>query len=107
MTLSSAVPESPMFLLVGRLLHVFKTPAGTKKTGEQYDGQDKIQILGNIPMPDGGHRLDLVTLTTKDAASFDSFVGEVISCPIGCYAFNKTVGYFVPAGGKPAIFTGD
>jgi hypothetical protein len=31
----------------------------------------------------------------------------VISCPIGCYAFNKTVGYFVPAGGKPAIFTGD
>ena len=107
MSLSNTVADSPMFLLVGRLLHVFKTPAGTKKTGEQYEGQDKVQILGNIPLPDGSHRLDLVTLTTKDAGSFEPFLGQLITCPLGFYSFNKTVGFFVPAGGKPQIFVGD
>ena len=31
MSLANALPDTPMFLLVGRLLHVFKTPSGTKE----------------------------------------------------------------------------
>ncbi|NKO00820.1 hypothetical protein, partial [Weissella cibaria] len=54
-----------MFTLTGQVVHVFTAPRGiSKKTGEEYGGQDKVQILGDIPLQGGETRKELVTLTT-------------------------------------------
>ena len=34
-----------MFVLQGKLLNIFETPKGKSKDGENYGGDDKIQIL--------------------------------------------------------------
>ena len=51
-----------MFTLCGQVANVYVQPGGTsKKTGEAFDPRDKVQILGQLPMPTGGHKLELVT----------------------------------------------
>lgn len=96
----------PMFTLCGQVMNVFVQPGGTsKKTGEAFDPRDKVQILGQLPLSTGGHRLELVTLNVEDARPFQSAEGKTIRVPVGCYALNRTVGYFIPQGAKPALVT--
>lgn len=94
----------PMFTLCGQVANVFVQPGGTsKKTGEVFDPRDKVQILGHVPLQGGGSKLDLVTLNVEDAAIFKQHEGKTIRVPVGVYAIGKTVGYFIPQGGKPAV----
>lgn len=94
----------PMFTLCGQVANVFIQPGGTsKKTGEVFDPRDKVQILGSIPLPTGGHKLELVTLNVEDARVFQAAQGKIIRVPVGVYAIGKTVGYFIPQGAKPLI----
>ena len=52
-----------MFTLCGQVANVYVQPGGTsKKTGEDFDPRDKVQILGHLPVSTGGHKLELVTL---------------------------------------------
>jgi hypothetical protein len=93
-----------MFTLCGRVVNSFVQPGGTsKKTGEVFDPRDKVQILGHVPLQDGGTKLDLVTLNVEDATLFKSALGKSIRVPVGVYAIGKTVGYFIPQGSKPAL----
>ena len=96
----------PMFTLCGQVANVFVQPGGvSKKTGEEYDARDKVQILGEIPMPEGGKRLDLITLNTEDARLFQQAIGKRVRVAIGMYSVGKSVGYFTPRGAKPAVLT--
>lgn len=96
--------SEPMFTLCGQVANVFVQPGGTsKKTGEAFDPRDKVQILGQLPLPGGGHKLDLVTLNVEDARIFQTALGKSIRVPVGTYAIGKTVGYFIPQGSKPAL----
>ena len=96
----------PMFTLCGQVANVFVQPAGTsKKTGEEYEAKAKVQILGQIPMPNGGHRVDLVTLGVDDSAQFKSLIGQRIRVSIGVYASGRSVGYFLPKGAVPQVAT--
>ena len=96
--------SQPMFTLCGQVMNVFVQPGGvSKKTGEAFDPRDKVQILGQIPLPEGGHKLDLVTLNVEDARPFQSAEGKTVRVPIGCYALNRTVGYFIPQGAQPVV----
>ena len=93
-----------MFTLCGQVMNVFVQPGGvSKKTQEEYDPRDKVQILGQLPLPTGGHRLELVTLNVEDARLFESAIGKDIRVPVGFYAVNRSVGYFIPQGGKPSL----
>ena len=98
--------SEPMFTLCGQVANVFVQPGGvSKKTGEEYDARDKVQILGEIPMPEGGKRLDLITLNTEDARLFQQAIGKRVRVAIGMYSVGKSVGYFIPRGAKPALVT--
>lgn len=93
-----------MFTLCGQVANVFVQPGGvSKKSGEVFDPRDKVQILGHVPLQDGGTKLDLVTLNVEDATLFKSALGKNIRVPVGVYAIGKTVGYFIPQGSKPAL----
>lgn len=96
-----------MFTLCGQVANVYVQPGGvSKKTGEEYDPRDKVQILGHLPLPEGGKRLELVTLNAEDARPFQAALGKTIRVPVGCYALGRSVGYFIPRGGKPALVSG-
>lgn len=90
-----------MFLLTGTVVNVFTAPKGiSKKTGEEYGGQDKVQIMGDIPLPDGQYRKELVDLTTDQGESLKKMEGREVSCPVSFYVSGKSVGYYVPKGHK-------
>lgn len=93
-----------MFTLCGQVANVFVQPGGTsKKTGEVFDPRDKVQILGQLPLPSGGHKLELVTLNVEDARLFQAAQGKTIRVPVGVYSIGRTVGYFIPQGAKPQL----
>lgn len=96
--------SEPMFTLCGQVANVFVQPGGvSKKTGEAFDPRDKVQLLGELPLPDGGKRLELVTLNTEDASLFEQAVGRRVRVAVGLYAVGKSVGYFIPRGAKPSL----
>lgn len=96
-----------MFTLCGQVANVYVQPGGvSKKTGEAFDPRDKVQILGNIPLPEGGKRLDLVTLSVEDARPYQAAVGKQIRVPVGCFASGRNVAFFIPRGARLALVTG-
>ncbi len=93
-----------MFTLCGQVANVYVQPGGTsKKTGEEFDPRDKVQILGHLPLATGGSKLELVTLNVEDARLFQSALNKTIRVPVGVYAVRQTVGYFIPQGAKPQL----
>lgn len=93
-----------MFTLCGQVANVYIQPGGvSKKDGKEYDPRDKVQILGHLPLPTGGHKLELVTLNVEDARLFQAALNKTIRVPVGVYAIGKTVGYFIPQGAKPQL----
>lgn len=96
-----------MITLCGQVANVYVQPGGvSKKTGEAYDPRDKVQILGHFPLPEGGKRLDLVTLNVEDARPFQAAVGKKIRVQVGCFASGRAVSFFIPRGATPAVLSG-
>lgn len=97
-----------MFTLCGQVANVFVQPgAVSKKTGEVFDPRDKVQILGELPQPDGSKRLDLITLTVEDASIFKAALNKRIRVPVGFFAVSKgLVTFFIPKGARPALIQG-
>lgn len=93
-----------MFTLTGTVINVFTSPKGiSKKTGEEYGGADKVQIMGNIPLSDGGYRKELVDLTTDQGASLKHMIDKEITCPVSFFASGRSVVFFIPSGHKISL----
>ena len=75
-----------MITLNGMLLNTYKQQ--TRRDGEQIE-KDKIQVLGDIPQPNGEIRKDLVTITVPDANRYKDRIGEEVSIPVGAFAPSK------------------
>lgn len=91
----------PMLQMNGQVIHVFVSPKGvSKKTGDEYGGDDKVQIMGNIPMDNGQSRKELVTLKTEEGKTFEGMIGQEVSFPVSTYSVGKAVGYYIPKGHK-------
>ncbi len=83
-----------MITLNGTLLNTFKAPV-RKGSEEGEKEKDKIQILGDVALPNGEVRKDLMTITVKDASKFEGRHGEDISLAVGAFAPQKgTVIFF-------------
>ena len=79
-----------MITLNGTLLNIFKTPAR-----ENSDEKDKIQILGDVALPNGEVRKDLMTITVNNVRKFEGKEGSDISLSVGAFAPQKgTVIFF-------------
>jgi hypothetical protein len=83
-----------MITLNGVLLNVYKAPI--RKGAEDGETEkDKIQILGDIALPNGNVRKDLMTITVKSARQFEGKEGTDISLAVGAFAPQKgTVIFF-------------
>ena len=95
---------NPMFKLTGRVEHVFESPRGVNKsTGEEYGGDWKVQIIGDIPLPNGQCRRDIVDIKTDQGEVLKGSIGKIVTAPVSFYAVGKSVGYYVPKGHKFSI----
>ncbi|MDF1881485.1 hypothetical protein JHD50_09255 [Sulfurimonas sp. MAG313] len=90
----------PMFTMSGQVINVYVTPKGiSKKSGEEYGGDDKVQILGDIPLDNGESRKELIEIRTTEPQTFLKLIGKPVSLPISFYAPAKgSVIYFLPKG---------
>ena len=96
-----------MLSLTGTLINVFQTEAGINKSGESYDAQNKIQLLGDVANANGTIKKDMYTLTVKNLDDFAKFTNKEIIVPIGVFASAAKLTYFVSKGGKPALTNPD
>lgn len=91
-----------MIILKGQVVNTFLSPKGVNKdSGKEYGGQDKVQILGKVPLPNGEMKTELVTLTIDDKSSFDQYFGKKISVSIGIFSNGKNIQYYIPKGSLP------
>jgi len=91
---------NPMFRLTGKVVNVYVSPKGVNKDGEEYGGQDKVQIMGEIPLPNGEFKMELVDLKTDQGQALKSAQGKTVTCPVAFYVARGSVGYYVPKGHK-------
>lgn len=92
-----------MLTMNGQLLNIYVSPKGQNKSGEDYGGQDKIQILGDVSLPNGETRKDMFTLTAHNVSDFKQHIGKEITVPVGAIANGKAVTFFIPKGSVPTI----
>lgn len=93
-----------MFTLRGQVVHVFVSPTGVNKdTGEEYGGQDKVQILGDVPMKGGETRKDMLTLTTEQGKELKAAIGRSVVAPVAFYVNKGAVAFYIPKGSEIAI----
>ena len=95
---------NPMFTLNGQVIHVFESPKGVnKQTGEEYGGQDKVQILGDIPVGENQFKKEIVTLTTNLGEKLTGAIGRPVSCPVAFWAKADKVGFYIPKNAEVSI----
>lgn len=98
-----------MFTVSGLVLHTYDSPASVdKKTGEiTREEKPKVQLLGDIPLPNGQFRCDMITLTCEDKAEFEALKGRKVAVPLGMFSPAKDqIIYFIPKGARPTALDG-
>ena len=91
-----------MFTITGTVVNIFKILVGTNSEGQQYGGDHKIQLMGEVPLPNGETRHEMIDLKVEDIETYKSFMTQRITVLIGALALakNKLV-YFIPRGSEP------
>ena len=74
-----------MITLNGTLLNVFRAPV-RKNADEGEKEKDKIQILGDIALPNGEVRKDLMTITVSDHRDYQDQIGGEVAVSVGAFA---------------------
>lgn len=89
-----------MFAITGTVINTFVQDGRVDKdTGEKSPNVPKVQILGDIPVPTGGSRVDLVTLTIPQGMDFKEHLQQKVTVPLGFFAPQKnTIIYYIPKG---------
>jgi hypothetical protein len=90
-----------MLMMSGQLINVFEAPKGVNaKTGDEYGGKPRIQLLGGIVLQNGETRYDLVTLGVEDERPYNAVKGQQISVPVSVFVSGKNAVFFVPKGSR-------
>lgn len=92
-----------MLTMNGQLLNIFVSPKRQNKDGEEYGGEDKIQLLGDVSLQNGETRKDMFTLTAHNVSDFKQHIGKEITVPVGALANGKTVTFYIPKGSVPTV----
>lgn len=89
--------------MCGQVINIYENPKGVdRKTGEEYGGGFKVQLLADVPLKNGSTRNDLVTLTIDNPAKFEPFKGDLIRIAVGAYSLREgQVGYYALKGASP------
>jgi len=93
-----------MLMMTGQLINVFEAPKGINaKTGDEYGGTPRIQLLGALALQNGETRYDLVTLGVEDDRPYEVIKGQHISVPVSVFVSGKNPVFFVPKGSRPKV----
>ena len=93
-----------MLQITGQVINVFTQDGGTSKDGTEYAERHKVQLMGQMPLPNGDLKMDLMDLTIEDLGDWNDKQGKTISIDIGAFAPSKgNIIYFVSKGSKPQI----
>ena len=95
-----------MLTITGRLINVFEAPKGINaKTGDEYGGKPRIQLLGTVVLQNDETRYDLVTLGVDDERPYSVLRDKDISVPVAVFVSGKNPVFFVPKGSRPRVLT--
>ncbi|PJN81890.1 hypothetical protein CV739_24680, partial [Bacillus velezensis] len=79
-----------MLTITGRLINVFEAPKGINaKTGDEYGGKPRIQLLGTVVLQNDETRYDLVTLGVDDERPYSVLRDKDISVPVAVFVSGK------------------
>ena len=93
-----------MLQMTGMVVSLFTKEGGTDKDGKQYEPTHKVQILGEVDLPNGDVQNELVDLKVENLADWQGFRNKVVAVDIGIYAPAKnSVVYFIKKGTKPRL----
>lgn len=91
-----------MFTVTGLVVNIFKTPEAKNADGETYGGDHKIQIMGELPLPNGETRHEMIDLKVHDVSEYKGFLNARITVPVGSMALAKNkIVHFIPKGSSP------
>jgi len=92
-----------MFTVSGKVINVFDQQGKLdKETGVIGETTPRLQLLGNMPMPNGEMRMDMITVKVENKNVYEALEGKEIRLPIGVFAPSKgQIVYYVPKGAKP------
>lgn len=95
-----------MFQVTGQVVHVYDAPEVVDKETHKVTREEKpkVQLIGDLPLPNGQARYDLVTLSVEDKAEWEALQGQQITVPVGMFAPSKNmIIYFIPKGCHPCL----
>lgn len=92
-----------MIELTGVVINTFRVEGGTNAKGEKYDARDKVQLLGNLELPNGQVKNELIDLTVEDSRIYNDFKNQAIRISCGAMAMGKNVIFYVRKGAKPVL----
>lgn len=93
-----------MLQLTGKVANVFTQAGGIGKDGTEFDERHKVQLLGEVALPNGGIKIDLMDLTVTDINEWKALEKQTVSIDIGAFAPSKgNIIYFVQKGSKPRL----
>ena len=93
-----------MLQITGKVINVFTLDAGKDKDGKEYTERHKVQLMGQVALPNGDVKMDLMDLTVQDLSDWNDKQGKTVSIDIGAFAPAKgNIVYFVSKGSKPQL----
>ena len=93
-----------MLQITGKVINVFTQAGGTGKDGTEYAARHKVQLMGEVALPNGDIKMDLMDLTIEDLSDWNDKQDKTVSIDIGAFAPSKgNIIYFVSKGSKPQV----
>lgn len=93
-----------MLQITGKVVNVFTQEGGTSKDGTEYAERHKVQLMGEMALPNGDIKMDLMDLTIDDLTDWTDKQNKTVSIDIGAFAPSKgSIIYFVSKGSKPQL----
>lgn len=91
-----------MLQLKGQVMNIFDSPKGVdKKTGKEFGGQPRIQLLCENILQNGQKRIELINLTVKDASVYKTHQGKIVTVPVGVFVVNNAPCFFALSNENP------
>ena len=93
-----------MLQIAGKVINVFTVDGGKDADGKEFAEKHKVQLLGDVAMPNGDIKHDLMDLTVESLDDWTSLQSKQIAIDIGAFAPAKgNIVYFVRKGAKPRV----
>lgn len=91
-----------MLQIAGKVVNMFTLEGGKDKDGNEFAERYKVQLMGNVALPNGEGKFDLMDLSVESLDEWKALQNKTIAIDIGAFAPSKgNIVYFVRKGAKP------